>query len=331
MPNKSGTVALISDVPESVLPAIGAHNISWQGEGAGTSSFTTTAENTQSSGSSFVFMNTGYSSNMPGPVSDSMGNTYAAGVVHDYAGYEGYFGARLYVCENGDGGAAHTVTIQKTGNPSGEITVPFVEIKNAPLKLAETFAYPGTGQPHVSALIEVDRPAYLVSFWLGDGPTTPATAVPSDGWDSLDGIGSFDPNLGVQCFSAGRSVGPGKYQVEWTPNYSQGAMVFVIAFSAGPSSSPGSSTTIHEATIDFGTENSRLERTFDVSIVGASVSDKVIAYPSLNMPAGIAEDELEMDMFTCAAKVTSSGIVKLTTVSLGGPVQGQRNINFILG
>jgi len=49
------------------------------------------------------------------------------------------------------------------------------------------------------------------------------------------------------------------------------------------------------------------------------------------MPGSVDEDELEMDMLACAARVLSPGNVRLTVSSFTGPVSGQRNINLMLG
>lgn len=92
----------------------------------------------------------------------------------------------------------------------------------------------------------------------------------------------------------------------------------------------GGSASITSVTVDFGTNNMQ-QMIFDIALPGATVGQQVIATPSLDMPAGIAEDELEMDMLTCAAKVLSANNIRLIVASLGGAITGQRNINIVLG
>lgn len=85
-----------------------------------------------------------------------------------------------------------------------------------------------------------------------------------------------------------------------------------------------------EVLVDFGNTSST-SKTFDVAMAEALTTHKVVATPSLNMPAGVDADELEMDMLACAGRVISNGMVRLTVASSSGPVRGQRNINVSLG
>lgn len=70
--------------------------------------------------------------------------------------------------------------------------------------------------------------------------------------------------------------------------------------------------------------------TQNVTVTGATIGQKVIASPSLDMPAGVAADELEMDMLTCAGVVIATDTVRLTVASIGGSHSGARNINLQL-
>jgi len=85
-----------------------------------------------------------------------------------------------------------------------------------------------------------------------------------------------------------------------------------------------------EVMVDFGAEGVD-QQTFDVAVVGATTGQKVIAVASLTMPAGVDEDELEMDMLSCAARVVSVDTVRLIIASLGDAISGQRNINLSFG
>jgi hypothetical protein len=72
--------------------------------------------------------------------------------------------------------------------------------------------------------------------------------------------------------------------------------------------------------------------TQDVTVSGATIGQKVIASLSLDMPAGVAADELEMDMLYCAGAVIAADTVRLTVSGNGSAlISGQRNINLILG
>lgn len=91
----------------------------------------------------------------------------------------------------------------------------------------------------------------------------------------------------------------------------------------------GAGASIVVATVDFGVGAS--VKRFDVNVPGATVGQKVVASMSLDMPAGVDEDEYEMDMLACAAGVTAADTVSLIVASVTGTeVSGQRNINLIV-
>jgi hypothetical protein len=87
---------------------------------------------------------------------------------------------------------------------------------------------------------------------------------------------------------------------------------------------------VRSAVVDFGTLGLS-EISVDVAAVGASVGQKVVASASLEMPAGVAEDELEADMLVAAGRVKAANVVRLTVSSIRGPISGQRTINFYVG
>ena len=90
----------------------------------------------------------------------------------------------------------------------------------------------------------------------------------------------------------------------------------------------GGSTTINTVEVDFVAASPG--RRFDVAVAGASLGQKIIASVSLDMPAGVQEDELEADPLICSAKVLSAGNVSLMVVSANGaPIIGKRNINLL--
>ena len=92
----------------------------------------------------------------------------------------------------------------------------------------------------------------------------------------------------------------------------------------------GGSASVETVEVDFTTASRG--RFFDIALAGASVGQQVVAAPSLDMPAGIGEDELEMEPILAHGRVLSSGNIRLFVGSvLGGPVHGKRNINVTLG
>ena len=91
----------------------------------------------------------------------------------------------------------------------------------------------------------------------------------------------------------------------------------------------GGGATITMAEVNFTTPAS--VRFFNITHVGATAGQKVLAVPSLSMPAGVAEDELEMDPFTVAGHCTTAGQVRLLVASVNGALlSGKRNINYQL-
>jgi hypothetical protein len=68
-----------------------------------------------------------------------------------------------------------------------------------------------------------------------------------------------------------------------------------------------------EVTVDFTVPAH--SRTFTVSLTGAVPGNPVFAMPSLNMPAGVQADELEMDPFTCSAYASNTDEVTITVTA----------------
>jgi hypothetical protein len=94
----------------------------------------------------------------------------------------------------------------------------------------------------------------------------------------------------------------------------------------------GGSVTMYTIQVDFGpsTGGSR-SKTFSVALAGASVGQKVLASVALDMPAGVSEDELEMDMIAVAARVSAPDTLRIIAASVSGRITGKRNINIVLG
>lgn len=79
--------------------------------------------------------------------------------------------------------------------------------------------------------------------------------------------------------------------------------------------------------VDFGLEGT-LSKRFDLALAEARPGQRLIV--SAHLPDGVAADELEMDMITAAAAVTSPGQIVLIAASFSGPITGLRRFNLIL-
>lgn len=66
----------------------------------------------------------------------------------------------------------------------------------------------------------------------------------------------------------------------------------------------------------------------DVAVPGVTAGQAVVATLSLDMPAGIAPDELEMDPLTVAAHAVGAGVVRVLVTS-ADPITGKRAINIM--
>lgn len=82
--------------------------------------------------------------------------------------------------------------------------------------------------------------------------------------------------------------------------------------------------------LDFGTGASTVTQEFPWN--GAAVGATVLAAVSLDMPAGVSEDELEMDALVVAARISSANVVRvMASTASGFCITGQRRINLLLG
>lgn len=73
------------------------------------------------------------------------------------------------------------------------------------------------------------------------------------------------------------------------------------------------------------------ERTFNVVHVGALVGQNVIGGISLNMPAGVAQDEIELNPLIVSGYCAVAGQVRLTVASARDSlINGKRNIVYQL-
>jgi hypothetical protein len=216
----ASAMATAADAP---LPSLGAHVFLGQGEGLGVSPAVTPAMDTQPTGGVFVIFNAGYSANDGSPV-DTYGNRWKPlGHPLTYADYGDRFDVRAYVATTGKGGPGHTVSIVKHGEPRGELSLPFVEVRHASRVQAFAQNYAEKALVVASDEITVDGPATLLAFWWGDGGVKSMTATPGDGFQLPD-------ESGVQGAVAWRQVdAAGTYRVHWTVAPVQGAALWIIA------------------------------------------------------------------------------------------------------
>jgi len=220
--------------PQAV--ALGAHMLYWQGEGAGSSPAVTSPIDTQATGSSLIVFNAGYASNTLAPT-DTYANLWSplgSAVVYD--GYDGAFDVKAYVALGGRGGNGHTVSIVKNGQTAGEITMPFIEVRNAGVLQAVAQNYPSANATITSGTVTTTGPATLIAVWWGDAFVLDMTAVPDQGFTRIDCLLHLPPNSAVQSAVAYRQVSAaGNYNVTWSQSPAQGAPLWLFAFQSGDS------------------------------------------------------------------------------------------------
>jgi len=212
--------------------SLGAHTLQTQSEGLGTSPVITDPITTQQHGSSLIVFNGGYSSNALDPI-DSYGNRWKqlGNDVPFGNGYGDRFNVKAYVALAAKGGPGHTVSFIKNGNAAGEISVPFIEIKDAGVLHDVRQNYAPTGTVMTSGSVTTTGPATLVAVWWGDGGIKRMSAVPNNGFAVIDSYLKLPDNSGVQCAVAYKQVATaGSYNVSWTGAPAQGAILWLLAF-----------------------------------------------------------------------------------------------------
>ncbi|GAA0717941.1 hypothetical protein [Dokdonella soli] len=213
------------------IPSPGSHTLLGQEDQHGISPAVTSPIDTQASGSSFIVFNGGYASNTE-PPTDNKGNTWTPlGPPVVYNGYGGAFDIKAYISLSARGGAAHTVSIVKNGYAAGELSLPFVELRNAGILQDIAQNYPAQGPRATSGRVITTGPATLIALWWGDAPHLVNSAIPGNGFTLIDSFVDLPPNSGVQVAVAYRQVGgPGTYDVTWTQSPDQGAVLWLLAF-----------------------------------------------------------------------------------------------------
>lgn len=89
----------------------------------------------------------------------------------------------------------------------------------------------------------------------------------------------------------------------------------------------GGGFTLSRHEIDFGS-TPRGGAFFDITISGVTAGQAVLATVSLDMPSGVAADELEMDPLCLAAHAIAADTVRVLAAA-NAPISGLRAINIL--
>jgi hypothetical protein len=225
---QAGALALSQPSP----PQLGAHTLLVQSEGLGASPAITDPIDTQASGSSLIVFNGGYAANAA-PPEDSYANRWKllGGRVPYGNGYGDRFDVRAYVALSARGGAHHTVSLDKAGYAAGEISVPFIEVRQAGVLQDVAQNYPPPGPVMTSGRVTTTGPATLIAVWWGDAGIKRMRAVPNNGFSVIESFLRLPDNSGVQCAVAFKQVSTaGTYDVSWMDVPAQGAILWLFAF-----------------------------------------------------------------------------------------------------
>jgi hypothetical protein len=214
-------------------PALGAHTLLTHSEGLGVSPAITAPITTQASGSTLIVFNGGYADNDARPV-DSYANSWKPlGKRVTYGNGYDRFSVQGYIALAARGGPRHTVSIAKAGQPAGEISMPFIEIRQAGVLQDVVQNYPAANIVVTSGKVTTTGPATLIALWWGDGGVKQMSAVPNNGFTVIESFLKLPDNSGVQCAVAVKQVqSAGTYDVSWIDTPVQGAILWLMAFQA---------------------------------------------------------------------------------------------------
>jgi hypothetical protein len=216
---------------EAGAVGLGSHTLLGHEDGNSPALATTAPITSAASGSALITFSAGYASNDQAPTDNYANGWVRLGDPVVYRGYGGVFDVKAYLASVASGGAGHSVTIVKNGVPAGEITVPFIEIRNAGVLQALAQNYPPAGSTLTSGDVTTTGPATLVAFWWGDAGGLHHSAVPDNGFTIIENFVDLPPNSAVQCVVAARQVAAaGTYHVSWATSPAQGAPLWLFAF-----------------------------------------------------------------------------------------------------
>lgn len=211
-------------------PALGAHTLAFNRDGASSPSLSISPIATRATGSTLlVCVGRGLlAASVP---TDNAGNTFAPlGVPHTYTLWPSS-GTGLYGCVQARGRGGHVVTAEKP-KVTDETTLSVVEITGGGVVRDVQWREVLSGRPLTSARITTTGPALLVAWWWGDaGVDLDKTAVPDNGFTVIDSV--LASGALVQCAVAVRQVGAaGTYNLTWTSTPRQGAQLWLAAVQA---------------------------------------------------------------------------------------------------
>jgi hypothetical protein len=211
--------------------SLGSHTLLAHEDGNGPSTAITAPITTAANGSTLLVFSAGYTDNDQ-PPTDNHGNTWTQlGAPVVYRGYNGEFNVTAYLVPQAHGGASHTVSILKNNVPSGEITVPFIELRDAGVLQSVAVNYPPASGALTSGTVTTTAAATLIAVWWGDATGLHHSAIPDNGFSIIENFVDLPPNSAVQCVVAARQVtGAGTYSVTWATSPQQGAPLWLLAF-----------------------------------------------------------------------------------------------------
>jgi hypothetical protein len=219
---------------EALTSQLGSHVLLWHEDGNGPGVAVTPPINTQASGSSLIAFSAGYASNNSLPTDNKDNSWSPLGAPVVYRGYNGEFDVKAYAVFGANGGNGHSLSIVKNGVPSGEITVPFIEIRQTAALHAIAQNYPASAAVVTSDSVTTSGAATLLAVWWGDATGLTHSAIPNNGFSIIENFVSLPPNSAVQSVVAVRQVSSaGTYNVSWTQSPSEGAVLWLFAFQTG--------------------------------------------------------------------------------------------------
>jgi len=210
-------------------PKTGAHILAQRNiNGSSNTPLVTSPVSTQTSGSTIIVsVGRGDSSGLASLPTDNMGNTPYAKLGSNVAfvNYPGS-GAALYDFIGATGGAGHTFAANMVG--SDEVTIIVVEVKNGHVIQDAKGSYVGPGTL-TSPSVTTTGPATIVAFCWGDNGAGTTIRSVNNSFQLLDQYMATN-GLSVQGASASLDVtAPGSYNVTWTVDSPQGAILFIVA------------------------------------------------------------------------------------------------------
>ena len=227
-------VILSGTVDVNASPTLGAHALSFYPVG-GSGGLSTPAITTQTSGSTLLAWvgrgKTNMFTSATFPV-DNKGNSFIQlDTFHDYGPLWPESGEALYSSLSVAGGATHTFTAPMPGDVD-EITLAVVEVKNGGViqDVQWNVVYAAS---HTSLNVTTTGPATLVAIWAGDSGAPSVTAVPNNGFVTIDS--ELLSYCQVEVVVATKEVAAaGTYNVTWTDTPAQGTHLWLVAVQSLP-------------------------------------------------------------------------------------------------